>query len=154
MAPPDGCRVNGVALYIRHSEISANDDEWDETMESFLKKLAKWQRKTKKSHHLSYDSPFAFLSTHTSPVNESVIEKLTPQGGQSAFDMGGRMRGYYSHLLPNASMEFEMWTADATRDVLSARGFMKGLVPDHHGGDGSGDGHVKVRPFSTELPKA
>jgi hypothetical protein len=120
-------------------------------MGPFLKKLKKWQRKSGKAQK---NSSLAFLETHTSPVNESMAEKVTPHGGASALALGERMHTYYKDILPrNASLTLDMWAADATRDTLSARAFLKGLMPKHSGDDGSGDSHVKLISVPTTDPE-
>lgn len=149
---PDTCNVTVAAYYIRHSSIYANDDEFEETMKPFQEKLEHFQH-VHDTEEFRHAGPLAFLETWQSLVNESTMEHITPPGGQDALDLGKRIATRYSHLLPRDNSTFEVWTADADRDIVSARAFVKGLVPRHHGGDGSGDGHVELKKVPLADPE-
>lgn len=142
------------AYYIRHSSIYANDDEYEETMQPFQEKLKSFRKKRASAKELRQAGPLSFLADWQSLVNETSMEMITPSGGQDALDLGDRLSQRYAHLLPNTTRaNFEVWTADAKRDIVSARAFVKGLVPKHHGGDGSGDGHVKLKKVPLADPE-
>lgn len=122
-------------------------------MSPFQQKLAAFQQDEAKSSEFKHSGSLRFMSDWTSLVNESTMEHITPSGGQDALELGKRIGDRYNHILPNATTPFEIWTADADRDIRTARAFVKGLVPDHHGGDGGGDGHVKLKKVPVADPE-
>lgn len=141
------------AYYIRHSSIYANDDEFEETIGHFQQKLHKFRHTKKGRKQLSKASPLSFMAHWSSLINETSMERITPSGGQDALELGRRFAKRYPGLLPQKTESLEIFTADAERDIKSSRAFIKGLVPRHHGGDGSGDGHVKLKKVPTHDPK-
>jgi len=138
--PPDNCKVISAVYLVRHSSIAANDDEFDETMQPFVAKLKQYLS-TKPDVQ---DAAFAFLSAWESPVTSKNVEELTESGVADARAFGERLALLYPHLLPNNTAKFDIWAADSPRDVGSAKGLVKGLLPKHEGGDGTGDGHVRL----------
>lgn len=79
--PPATCNITAATLLIRHSSILGNDDEYEMTMQPFIKKLAKLGRSNlpKDKNH-----PWYFLRNWKSPLQEKEVEKLSKQGAVDA----------------------------------------------------------------------
>lgn len=79
--PPASCNITAATLLIRHSSILGNDDEFEMTMEPFIKKLAKIDKyKLPKEK----DHPWYFLRHWKAPLNKENLEKLSEQGAVDA----------------------------------------------------------------------
>jgi acid phosphatase len=61
-----------------------NDDEFEETMEPFITKIKKLQKKGKKEGVLPKKGDWAFLRDWKSPIVEDKLEKLSERGRQDA----------------------------------------------------------------------
>lgn len=145
---PEGCKVTAAAFLMRHSSIYANDDEWEDYMEPFVIRA----KASKGSFPAS--SPLAFLNHWDCPINEDNLEQLTQPGIDDAHLMGQNMRRLYPKLFPpkrlgkkrpseeKVKVSFKVWTASSTRDIGTAKSFVKGAFPKgQRGDDGEGDGH-------------
>lgn len=147
--PPQGCSVTAAAFLIRHSSIYANDDEWEEYMEPFAKRIRE-ARGT-----FPAKGPLGFLNKWECPINADNLEKLTEPGIDDAFAFGKRFRKLYPHLLPPKKLgrkkgnkkelkvktPFKVWTASSERDIGTAKAFVRGAFPKSQEGDGGeGDG--------------
>lgn len=148
--PPQGCKVSSAAFLIRHSCIGGNDDEDDEYMKPFRERLYKYRED---GGSFEGAGPLAFLKTWESPVTEDTIEQITRPGAEDAFKLGKRLRKLYPHLFPAKDLgkkkakskkvqePFKVWTASSSRDVDTAKAWVRGAFPKRHeGDDGEGDG--------------
>ncbi|KAJ9628583.1 hypothetical protein H2203_002484 [Taxawa tesnikishii (nom. ined.)] len=121
-APPQGCNVTRAAYLIRHAAIYANDFDYEEYIEPFVKKLVASQKNSsinwEKSHTLS------FLANYKSPVEEEDEEKLTRVGQVEAMQLGIDVSDRYQQF----SQPNKIWTSTAERTVKSAQSFIQGLV--------------------------
>lgn len=81
---PDQCKLTRVSLLIRHSSILGNDDEYEETMEPFIKKIEKFQKSKKGRGKLPRKGDWAFLRSWKSPINDENLEVLSEQGKTDA----------------------------------------------------------------------
>ncbi|GAA6018012.1 hypothetical protein JCM10207_002740 [Rhodosporidiobolus poonsookiae] len=157
ITPPDGCKVSAAAFLIRHSSIAANDDEYEDYMGPFVEKVKAAQQNASLS--LDPDSPLAFLKDWQSPIREEDIEQLTAPGRADAHSFGERFRTLYGPLLPPKDLgrkgkkgrkagkkiktPFKIWTASSTRDIDTAKAWIRGAFPHwQEGPDGEGDGKV------------
>lgn len=145
---PAGCEVTAAAFFIRHSSIYANDDEWDDYMKPLVTRVEDSRGIFPK------DGPLKFLNDWQCPINDDNLEELTEPGKEDAFTMGKRFRKLYPHLLPprrlgkkkpvendKVKTPFKIWTASSSRDVGTAKAFIKGAFPhQQEGDDGEGDG--------------
>lgn len=148
--PPHQCKVTAAAFLIRHSSIYANDDEWDAYMKPFVERVEKLKGS------FAQDGPLNFLNTWDCPINNDNLEELTQPGIDDAFTLGKRFRKLYPNLLPpkwlgkksnnnnnknKVKTPFKVWTASSSRDVGTAKAFIRGAFPGHQeGDDGEGDG--------------
>jgi acid phosphatase len=144
---PKGCKVTAAAFLIRHSSIYANDDEWEDYMEPFAKRVEA------SSDAFPSDGPLNFLNDWKSLINEDNLEEITEPGAADALLLGKRFRALYPQLLPprhlgkkgpkadKVKVPFKIWTASSSRDITTAKSFIKGAFPRRQeGDDGEGDG--------------
>lgn len=116
---PEQCKLTRVSLLIRHSSILGNDDEYEETMEPFIKKVQKLQKSKKGKGKLPKKGDWAFLRDWETPIVEDNLEKLSDRGKTDAAvcppgphsaqsgpmtdliqDLGKYFRHQYDHLFP------------------------------------------------------
>ncbi|CAO1619952.1 unnamed protein product [Sympodiomycopsis kandeliae] len=150
ITPPHGCKVSSAAFLIRHSCIGGNDDEDEEYMKPFRERLYQYREQ---GGSFENAGPLAFLQDWESPVTEDTIEQITKPGIDDAFGLGKRLRKLYPHLFPDENLgkksrkkngvkeSFKVWTASSSRDVDTAKAWIRGAFPKRHeGDDGEGDG--------------
>lgn len=158
--PPPGCQVRASAYLIRHSSITANDDEWEDYMSPFVTRL---QEHRQAGAPLPTDGPLAFLQDWQSPVRDDNLELLTKFGAQDATTQGRRIRKLHPHLFPpaklgkkkahdkaadaedNVKVTFKIWAASSSRDEGTAKAWIRGAFPEwQRGENGEGDGKVST----------
>lgn len=137
--PPTGCVISRAVVLVRHSSITANDDEYDETMGPFIEKLESFPHR----EGFSDIKELAFLKSWLTPVNDSNLEEATDPGRADAKSLGRRFSEQYKMLMPTKQDNFSVWTASSDRDIETAKAWILGAVPEHAGG-GIGDGHVRL----------
>ncbi|KAL7280669.1 hypothetical protein ACG7TL_005608 [Trametes sanguinea] len=126
--PPDGCSIAKATYLVRHSNIYANDFDYETYLSPFLSKLANYTNRG-----VFANTPdLAFLTNYTSPITNETeqIEKMTPSGGQAAAAFAGVIKQTYPQLLNSSvsqSGAFRIWAASASRDVDTAKAFIQGL---------------------------
>ena len=110
---PDGCSVSRATYLMRHTDIYANDFEYENQLAPFLYKLGNF---TDRAKFADGSSPLAFLATWTSPITdpEDQIEKVTPSGKQDALKLGGVIAKRHQKLLTNTTGDFKFWVSDAS----------------------------------------
>jgi acid phosphatase len=123
-AVPTGCSVTRATYLIRHSDIFANDFEFENTLSPFLQKLGNFTDRSV----FNNDSSLAFLSNWTSPYTdpEEQIEKVTDLGKVDAGALGALIAQRHKDILGGSS-QFKVWTADASRDQDTAHAFIEGF---------------------------
>jgi acid phosphatase len=160
---PKGCKVSAAAFLIRHSSIYANDDEWEDYMQPFVSRVEAARGSFPK------DGPLGFLQDWQCPINDDNLEELTGPGEDDANTLGKRFRKLYPHLLPprrlgkekkpvegeKVKTPFLVWTASSSRDIGTAKAFIRGAFPRRQeGGDGEGDGkYLKLVQVPNKDPK-
>ncbi|KAI0741318.1 phosphoglycerate mutase-like protein [Daedaleopsis nitida] len=127
-SPPEGCHVNKATYLVRHSNIYANDFDYETYVEPFLSKLANYSDKSV----FTQTPDLAFLANYTSPITNETeqIEKVTPSGLDAASAFGGVIKQLYPDLLGNTDAltgSLRVWAASAERDVESGNAFIGGL---------------------------
>lgn len=152
--PPDGCKVASAAFLVRHSSIHCNDEEYYDWVESFVSRLAAFRAS---GNDFPDQGPLAFLQDWHCPINEDNLEELTEPGRRDAFKFGKRLRKLYPKLFPPKDLgskkgkdedkdgkvktPYRVWSASSSRDVETAKAWIKGAFPKRHeGDDGEGDG--------------
>lgn len=149
---PRGCEISASTYLIRHGAIAGNDEEYEEYMQPFQQRMEEYQARGG-----SFDGagPLAFLKSWKSLVSDESVETLTGPGETGAFQLGKRLRKLYPTLFPPKNLgsrkdykkskkpktSFKVWTASSSRDIDTAKAFVRGAFPKRHeGDDGEGDG--------------
>lgn len=116
---PSGCNVSAAALFIRHTDIYANDYEYENSLAPLISKLANFSSK----NAWARDDALAFLVNWTSPIDDpdAEIEETTIYGREDAKALGGLVAGRYESLLSGSGEGFNVWTADADRDQVKTQ---------------------------------
>ncbi|KAI0718054.1 phosphoglycerate mutase-like protein [Cerioporus squamosus] len=127
-SPPDGCTVSKATYIVRHSNIYANDFDYETYLQPFLSKLANFTDKSA----FTQSPDLAFLANYTSPITNETeqIEKMTPSGGEAAAAFAGVIKQLYPKLINSTDVQagaFRIWAASASRDVDTANAFIGGL---------------------------
>ncbi|WWC64640.1 uncharacterized protein I303_107251 [Kwoniella dejecticola CBS 10117] len=145
---PDQCELDRVSLLIRHSSIMGNDDEYEETMKPFIEKIVNMDKSK-----IPQSGEWKFLNDWRSPIGDDTLEVVSPQGKRDAKFLGKYIRDQYNSLFPpkkktttkkdKKRTPYKVWTASSTRDIDTAKSYIKGGFPSHQSGhDGEGDGEV------------
>ncbi|KZV93276.1 phosphoglycerate mutase-like protein [Exidia glandulosa HHB12029] len=123
---PDGCSVTRATYLFRHTDIFANDFEYENQLAPFLYKLGNF---TDRAAFAEGNSPLAFLANWTSPISdpENQIEEVTDSGKRDAQKLGGVIAQRHQALLANSTGEFKFWVSDADRDLDTAHAFVQGF---------------------------
>jgi len=130
-SPPDGCTVTKAAYLVRHSNIFANDFDFETYIEPFTSKLQNFTDR----QAFSNVSGFEFLTNWTSPITNASaqVEELAPSGFESASAFGQLVANMYPTLAPFNSTTlgstFKIWTASAERSSDTAHAFTQGAFP-------------------------
>ncbi|KAK7688366.1 hypothetical protein QCA50_008738 [Cerrena zonata] len=126
--PPSSCHVERAAYIIRHSNIYANDFDYEQYIQPFTQKVFDFGSQRS---NFSAIPQLAFLANWSTPITNASeqVEQLTPSGASSAQALGKVLSGQYSDLIQNLSntSAFNVWTASAARDIDSAGPFVEGL---------------------------
>lgn len=123
---PKGCKVANVAILARHGSITANDDEWPETLGPFVKKFTEYD-----ASQIPETSTFSFLRDWTTPVTEDTMEQFTEPGAKDAKKFARELSERYKELLPgNKDPAFKVYSASSSRDTDSAKAFIEGMFPE------------------------
>lgn len=100
---------------------------------------------------------WAFLGEWESPIVEDNLEIISQRGKEDANYLGKYIRQQYDSLFPSKDKKssseshkkgkreppYKVWTASSSRDIESAKAYIKGSFPKHQSGpDGHGDGDV------------
>ncbi|KAI8996454.1 phosphoglycerate mutase-like protein [Trametes punicea] len=126
--PPDGCSVTKATYIVRHSNIYANDFDYETYLSPFLSKIGNFLNRSL----FTMTPELAFLANYTSPITNATqqIERMTPSGGEAAAAFAGVIRNLYPTLLNGSASQadaFRIWAASASRDVDTANAFIQGL---------------------------
>ncbi|KAH9922704.1 phosphoglycerate mutase-like protein [Fomitopsis serialis] len=125
-ALPVGCSVMHATYLVRHSDIYANDYEYEHTIAPFLYKLGNFSDR----HAFSDDSSLSFLTNWTSPIDDpdKEIEKVTKTGKQDAAALGAIFAQRYNSILGFKNEDsWKFWSASATRDQKTSKAFIQGF---------------------------
>ncbi|OAA38495.1 Histidine acid phosphatase, eukaryotic [Beauveria brongniartii RCEF 3172] len=117
---PQGCTAERAAYLVRHAAIYANDFDYEEYIEGFVKKLGNTTVDWTKVPELS------FLAGWNAPISDDEISLLTRVGRLEATQLGVDLNFRY----PNFSVPKQVWTSSASRTLQSAKSFARGLEED------------------------
>lgn len=84
---PPRCKLKRVSLLIRHSSILGNDEEYEETMGPFIRKIAGMDKAK-----FPQQGEWAFLRDWETPIVEANLEHLSERGRKDAKVSSGSRR--------------------------------------------------------------
>jgi phosphohistidine phosphatase SixA len=113
-AAPRDCVVTAASYLIRHAAIYANDEDYENYIEPFLKKLDNTKGK-------GWTGDLAFLNKWKSPITDpkNQLEEITPQGKRNAKAVGKHLLERYGHL-SDATKHIYCDKKSRTRDTAKA----------------------------------
>lgn len=117
---PQGCTVERAAYLIRHAAIYANDFDYEEYIEGFVKKLQNTTIDWTKVLQLG------FIAGWKPPISDAEVSLLTRVGRLEATQLGVDLNFRY----PNFSVPKKIWTSSASRTLQSAKALARGLEQD------------------------
>ncbi|KFA51291.1 hypothetical protein S40293_04423 [Stachybotrys chartarum IBT 40293] len=118
---PSGCNVTIASYIIRHAAIYANDAEYEEYIQPFLKKLDK--------HRKGWSGPLEFMSRWKSPILEDHLEDITPSGARDAVQVGLHLIQRYPNLAPTTK---RILADKKARTFDTAQNFVKAFPDSEH----------------------
>lgn len=100
-APP-GCEVTAASYLIRHAAIYANDHDYEDYIEPFLKKLNTTFSTSSGKKRTGWSGPLAFFDKWENPINDpdNQLEMITPDGIKSSKKVGKHLLSRYPTLVP------------------------------------------------------
>lgn len=121
--PPSGCAAKKAVYMIRHSNIYANDFDYETYLSPLLSKINNFTDKSA----FAKTSDLAFLWNYTSPITDETaqIERVTPSAAAKA--LAGIFSKTYGDLFNTSPGSFNIWSASATRDVETTEAFISAL---------------------------
>ncbi|CED83517.1 Multiple inositol polyphosphate phosphatase [Phaffia rhodozyma] len=129
-SPPEGCMIESASYLFRHTDIYANDYDYEYYLEPFLSKLLNFTARADFANtSLSLLSDYVPLLNITNATSQ--VSEVTPIGLSDAADLGRMFSSYIPHLVPTDNLTaFKVWTASADRDEDTTRAFISGFVND------------------------
>ncbi|KAJ2971825.1 hypothetical protein NQ176_g7508 [Zarea fungicola] len=115
---PHGCIAERAAYLVRHAAIYANDFDYDEYIEPFVKKLDNTT-----NIQWSKIPGLNFLANWQAPISDAEVSILTRVGRLEATQLGVDLNFRY----PNFSVPKQIWTSSASRTLQSAKSLARGL---------------------------
>ena len=125
-AAPRHCEVTAASYLVRHAAIYANDDDYENYIEPFIKKLDStypdsphnsWLGKKRKG----WKGPLTFFNRWKNPIDdpENQIEKITPQGIKDSKKVGKNLLSRYPKIVPTTKRIYAD-TKSRTQDTAKA----------------------------------
>jgi hypothetical protein len=118
-AVPRHCEVTVASYLIRHAAIYANDADYENYIEPFLKKLNTTFTSEKK--RTGWKGPLSFFITWENPIDdpENQVEQVTPQGAKDSMIVGKHLLSRYPKLVPTTKRIYAD-TKARTQDTAAA----------------------------------
>jgi len=119
-APP-GCEVTAASYLIRHAAIYANDVDYEDYIEPFLRKLNTTYSKNSGENRKGWRGPLAFFEKWDNPINDpdNQLEMITPDGIKSSKKVGKHLLSRYPTLVPTTKRIYADKKA-RTKDTAAA----------------------------------
>lgn len=91
---PRGCKVTAASFLVRHASLYANDKDYEDYMEPFLKK---WEA----SQGKGWSGPLTLFRKWKNPIDdpENQMEQITPAGAHEAEKAGKHLLKHYPDLI-------------------------------------------------------
>ncbi|TVY90407.1 Acid phosphatase [Lachnellula willkommii] len=99
---PQHCEVTAASYLIRHAAIYANDGDYEDYIEPFIKKLNTTSSSSLGKRRNGWKGPLSFFDTWTNPIDDpdNQLEKITPQGIEDSKKVGKHLLSRYPKLVP------------------------------------------------------
>jgi hypothetical protein len=121
-AAPQYCEVTAASYLIRHAAIYANDDDYEQYIEPFIKKLnCTYTSSLSNKKRGGWKGPLSFFDKWENPINdpENQLEQITPQGIKDSKKVGKHLLSRYPKLVPTTKRIYADKKA-RTKDTAAA----------------------------------
>ncbi|CCG82711.1 putative Histidine acid phosphatase [Taphrina deformans PYCC 5710] len=117
---PAGCSVEKATYLSRHSNIYANDNDYEIYIEPLIEKL--------NVTNATFTGELAFLRNWTNPISEDDIEQVTPSGDVDALALGVTFAARYPQFSNASANTTKIWAATSERSNQTAYSFAQGFA--------------------------
>lgn len=118
-AVPDTCVVEKATYLSRHSNIYANDNDYEIYIEPLVAKL--------NATNATFSGELSFLSNWTNPISEDDVEDITPSGSLDAQALGLTFAARYPQFSNASANTTKIWAATSERSNQTAYSFAQGF---------------------------
>jgi hypothetical protein len=121
-AAPQYCEVTAASYLIRHAAIYANDDDYEQYIEPYIKKLnCTYPSSLSNKKRGGWKGPLSFFDKWENPINdpENQLEQITPQGIKDSKKVGKHLLSRYPKLVPTTKQIYADKKA-RTKDTAAA----------------------------------
>ena len=127
--PPRFCEVTAASYLIRHAAIYANDDDYEDYIEPFIKKLDSTFSTTSGKKRKGWKGPLSFFEKWKNPIAdpENQMEQITPQGIKDSKKVGKHLLSRYQKLVPTTK---RIYADKKSRTQDTAKAFVKVFPQD------------------------
>ncbi|KAH8595676.1 histidine phosphatase superfamily [Bisporella sp. PMI_857] len=118
---PRDCEVIAASYLVRHAAIYANDKDYRNYIEPFIKKLNSTLMPTSGKRRKGWTGPLAFFAKWENPIDDAdnQLEQITPQGIKDSKKVGKRLLSRYPELVPTTKKIYAD-TKSRTKDTAEA----------------------------------
>ncbi|KAG9241015.1 histidine phosphatase superfamily [Calycina marina] len=131
---PRDCEVTAATYLVRHAAIYANDKDYEDYIEPFIKKLNITETKVRafgilRTRRDGWSGPLAFFATWKNPIDdpENQLEKITLQGLKDSQKVGKHLFSRYPDLVPTTK---KVYADKKSRTKDTATAFIKSFPQD------------------------
>jgi hypothetical protein len=127
--PPRFCEVTAASYLIRHAAIYANDNDYDDYIEPFVKKLDSTFSTVSGKKRKGWKGPLSFFEKWKNPIDdpENQMEQITPQGVKDSKKVGKHLLSRYPKLVPTTK---RIYADKKSRTQDTAKAFVKVFPQD------------------------
>jgi hypothetical protein len=132
-AAPRHCEVTAASYLIRHAAIYANDDDYENYIEPFIKKLDSTYSSSSSilsgKRRKGWKGPLSFFEKWKNPIDdpENQMEKITPQGIEDSKKVGKHLLSRYPELVPTTK---RIYADKKSRTKDTAKAFVQSFPQD------------------------
>ena len=154
---PRDCEVTAASYLIRHAAIYANDKDYEDYMEPFLRKLNSTIAVKSERRRAGWTGPLSFFDKWKNPIDdpEKQLEQITPQGIKDSKKVGKHLLSRYPGLVPTTK---KIYADKKSRTKDTAAAFVKSFpqsvevveIGNNRSSFHSQDPHKACNAFSKE----
>jgi len=154
---PRDCEVTAASYLIRHAAIYANDKDYEDYIEPFLKKLNSTVEVNSKKRREGWTGPLSFFEKWKNPIDDpdNQLEQITPQGIKDSQKVGKHLLSRYPDLVPTTK---KIYADKKSRTKDTATAFVKSFpqsvevveIGNNRSSFHSQDPHKACNAFSKE----